>query len=196
MTPVPPSGDYVSSNYRYVATYNEVVARISQRQQTLTLFVAIFTGLVTALIATRDMFRTSHASIAWLMVGFPFASIALTLLNYKYENLISILRSYLASLERVKDAHLFLPSYNCDAAYIGQANRARYFHDLTCAALILAYNGVAVGIYIAICPPGVTPYPAAIAGVVLVGAACVLAHLRLRRIHYVAAAGAKVATPG
>lgn len=50
-----PCGDYVLTNFRYLSAYNELVARISQRQQTLALFVAIFTGLVTALIATKEL---------------------------------------------------------------------------------------------------------------------------------------------
>lgn len=179
-----PSGDYVLTNFRYLSVYNELVARISQRQQTLTLFVAIFTGLVTAVVATRDVFKTNHASIVWIMIGFPCASIALTLLNYKYELLLSILREYLADLERVKDAHLHYPSYNCDPAYLERANRARQFHDLTCAFLILAYNIAAIGIYISVCGEVVQPYPLVIGGVAVVGLACFVAHLCLRKVHY------------
>ncbi|MHB1676932.1 MAG: hypothetical protein ACYCSS_05260 [Sulfuriferula sp.] len=186
MTQAQPSGDYVLTNFRYLSAYNELVARISQRQQTLTLFVAIFTGLVTALIATRDIFKTDHTSIAWLMIGFPFASIALTLLNYKYESLISLLRRYLADLERVKDAHLHFPSYNCDAFYIKNANLARHFHDLTCAALILAYNIVSIGIYIAISSTSAFYQLIICVCIAVIALACVAVHLQLRKIHYVA----------
>jgi hypothetical protein len=184
MSQTSPTGDYVLTNFRYLSAYNELVARISQRQQTLTLFVAIFTGLVTAVVATRDVFRTSHSSIAWIMIGFPCASIALTLLNYKYELLLSILREYLADLEAVKDAHLHYPSYNHDPAYMERANNARQFHDLTCAVLILAYNAAAIGLYISICGTTVQPYPLVIWGVALTGLTCFVAHLFLRRVHY------------
>lgn len=180
----PPTGDYVLANFRYLSAYNELVVRISQRQQTLTLFVAIFTGLVTAVVATREIFKTNHASIVWIMVGFPFASIALTLLNYKYETLLSLLRHYLADLERVKDAHLHLPSYNCDVSYIEPANRARFFHDLTCAALILAYNTAAIGLYLSICGETTKPFSIVTVGVGLVALICFVAQLCLKFIHY------------
>ena len=181
----PPTGDYVLTNFRYLSAYNELVARISQRQQTLTLFVAIFTGLVSALIATREIFKINQVSIVWLMVGFPFASIALTMLNYKYESLISILREYLSDLERVKDAHLHFPSYNCDSRYLTRANRARHFHDLTCALLILAYNLVAIGIYNVIQQPPTQSGLFVQVGIGSVGLFCVIAHIRLRKAHYV-----------
>jgi hypothetical protein len=182
MNSTPPTGDYVLTNFRYLSAYNEVIARISQRQQTLTLFVAIFTGLVSALIATRDVFKGNQLSIVWLMVGFPCASITLTMLNYKYERLISILREYLADLERVGDAHLSLPSYNCSSHYVSRANRARHFHDLTCALLILAYNLVAIGLYHVIQQPSCVWVDI---GVGAVGLMCVAAHFGLRKAHYV-----------
>lgn len=182
---VPPAGDYVLTNFRYLSAYNELVARIGQRQQTLTLFVAIFTGLVSALIATRDIFKANQVSIIWLMIGFPFASIALTMLNYKYENLISILREYLAELEKVKDAHLFFPSYNCNSVYVNRANRARHFHDLTCASLILAYNLVAIGIYDVVRDRSSQAGLFVEIGIGVIGLFCVIAHFRLRKAHYV-----------
>ena len=181
----PPTGDYVLTNFRYLSAYNELVARISQRQQTLTLFVAIFTGLVSALIATREIFKFNQVSVVWLMVGFPFASIALTMLNYKYESLISILREYLSDLERVKDAHLHFPSYNCDSRYLTRANRARHFHDLTCALLILAYNLVAIGIYNVIQQPSTQSGLFVQIAIGAVGLFCVIAHIRLRKAQYV-----------
>lgn len=179
-----PAGDYVLANFRYLAVYNELVARISQRQHTLTLFVGIFSGLITALILTRDIFRTDHASIAWLMAGFPMASIILTFLNYKYETLISLLRGYLAELERVKGVHLAMPSYNCDVGYMKKANRARYFHDLACAALLLAYNIAALGTYVSLCGHALTPYKSVLVFVPATALACFIAHLQLRRIYY------------
>lgn len=179
-----PVGDYVLSNFRYLSAYNELVARISQRQQSLALFVAIFTGLVTALILTREIFKSEHSAIVWLMIGFPMASLILTFLNYKYETLISLLRHHLADLERVKEAHLHLPSYNCNAGIMDRANRARFFHDLTCAILILSYNTAAVGIYVSICDPSMPPNRLVIFGVGAVALGCFVAHLFLRAIYY------------
>lgn len=177
-------GEHVSANYRYIAAYNEVVARISQRQQTLTLFVAIFTGLVTAFIAGRDLFRAQPVALDWLMMGFPAASISLTLLNTKYERLISILRAYLASLERVGGAQAVLPSYNCDVRVIGQANAARRQHDFTCATLIMAYNAVALGIYDSIATQDGIAFAAVFMVVATVALACIVAHVRLSRSQY------------
>lgn len=182
-TPLP-TGDYVLTNFRYLSAYNELVSRMSQRQQTLALFIAIFTGLVTALIATREIFKTDHSSIVWVMVGFPMASIMLTLLNYKYETLISLVREYLADLERVKDADGHYPSFNCDHKLIARSNRARYFHDLSCAALIAGCNTAAIGVYISICGKVVTPYSSVIGMIAVVGFGCVVAHLFLRRVYY------------
>lgn len=193
-TSKPPSGDYVLSNFRYLSAYNELVARIGQRQQSLALFVAIFTGLVTALILTREIFKSEHSAIVWLMIGFPMASLILTFLNYKYETLISLLRHHLADLERVKDAHLHFPSYNCDSGIMARANRARFFHDLTCAILILSYNTAAVGIYVSICEPSMPPNRLVTLGVGAVAFGCFIAHLWLRAIYYRPAAGS--ARPG
>jgi len=178
-------GEHVSANYRYIAAYNEVVARISQRQQTLTLFVAIFTGLVTALVAGRDLFRMQAVALDWLMIGFPAASVALTMLNSKYERLLSILRGYLASLERVQNAHLLLPSYNCNVDLVSQANAARRQHDLTCATLIIAYNVVALGIYYSVASHQDFAFMAVLAVVASVALACVVAHARLGKVRYV-----------
>jgi len=177
-------GEHVTANYRYIAAYNEVVARISQRQQTLTLFVAIFTGLVTAFIAGRDLFRTQPFALDWLMIGFPAASVSLTLLNSKYERLLSILRGYLASLERVRDAHLVLPSYNCEPGLIGRANNARRHHDFTCATLIMAYNAVALGIYDSIASHEDIAFIVVLVTVTSVALACVVAHVRLSKVQY------------
>ena len=179
-----PSGDYVLTNFRYLSAYNELVARISQRQQTLALFVAIFTGLVTALIATRELFKSDDYTIQLIIAGFPFASIALTLLNYKYEQLISILREYLADLERVKGADHFYPSYNCDPQYAVRANKARHFHDLTCATLIFAYNAVAIGVYHSVSTAAGQPSTLFNVVIAFVGTVCIIANVALPKVHY------------
>jgi hypothetical protein len=41
----------VDANYRFVAAYNEVNARIAQRQQALALYVSIVIGLLAATVA-------------------------------------------------------------------------------------------------------------------------------------------------
>lgn len=136
------------ANFRYLAAYNELVARISQRQQSLILFVAIFSGLMTTMLALKHELMLSPLYFEGLLFGFPLASLGLSMLNLKYEKLISILRSYLAELEQVGDAHLELPSLNSDPRRMELANEARKFHDWTCALMILSFNGVALMVYL------------------------------------------------
>lgn len=65
-----------------------------------------------------------------------------------------------------------------------RANRARFFHDLTCAILILSYNTASVGIYVSICDPSMPPNRLVVLGVAAVAFGCFIAHLRLRTIYY------------
>lgn len=84
----------------------------------------------------------------------------------------------------MKDAHEHFPSYNCSVKYIKRANRARHFHDLTCATLIFACNSVAIGVYHAI------SHSAGRSGLIfnlligVVALLCVIANLLLPKLHY------------
>ena len=138
------SKSFVDANYRFMAAYQEVNARIVQRQQALALYVTLVVSLLAALVALRPAPGTAEPPIEWLLLGFPVASICLALLNYKAERAISNLRTFLSALERLEDAHKILPSYNTEPRWAEGANRARRFHDL--ATTLLATGGNAMGL--------------------------------------------------
>ncbi|MEK8046650.1 hypothetical protein [Ideonella margarita] len=134
----------VDANYRFIAAYQEVNARIAQRQQALALYVTLTVSLLAALVALGSSAKAASAPVEWLLLGFPVASLALALLNYTSERAISNLRTFLASLEQLNDAHLRLPSYNTDPRWSSGANKARRFRDL--ATLLLALSGNVIGL--------------------------------------------------
>ncbi|MGC4060882.1 MAG: hypothetical protein QM749_08520 [Aquabacterium sp.] len=142
----------VDANYRFIAAYNEVNARIAQRQQALALYVSIVIGLLAATVALRPSGTAPQAPVEWLVLGFPVASICFAFLNYKAELAITNLRTYLSVLEQLGDAHTTLPSYNTDPQWSLGANEARRFHDYTVAVLVAAGNFVGLGANAAIFP--------------------------------------------
>jgi len=134
----------VDANYRFIAAYQEINARIVQRQQALALYVTLTVSLLAAVVALRPMPGAEPAPIEWLLLGFPLASLTLALLNYTSERAITNLRTFLSVLERLEDAHLSLPSYNTDPQWAAHANQARRFRDV--AAMLLALGGNAIGL--------------------------------------------------
>lgn len=135
---------FVDANYRYIAAYQEVNARVAQRQQALALYVTLVVSLLAALVALRSAEGHGTLPVEWLILGFPVASLCLAFLNYKSERAITNLRRFLSSLEKLDDAHLRLPSYNTDPRWSQDANRARRFHDH--AVTVLAAGGNAIGL--------------------------------------------------
>ncbi len=133
----------VDANYRFIAAAQEVNARIAQRQQAMTLYVSLTVSLLAALVALGGNARSSSAPVEWLMLGFPVASLTLALLNFTSERAISNLRTFMATLEQLEQAHQTLPSYNTDPGWALEANQARRFRDL--ATLLLALAGNAIG---------------------------------------------------
>ncbi len=176
--------EHVTANYRYMAAYNELTARINQRQQTLSLYVALTVGLLAALIASKPGNGTAGSSVEWLILGFPLASACLTFLNLKSERSMTNLRNYLAELEQVGNAHLSLPSYNADARWSTEANKARRLHDLTSAVLVVAGNATAFGITIHLYPRRLQPDMFIISLTALVALACVIFLLLIPRWSY------------
>jgi hypothetical protein len=145
-----PASDHVAANYRYIAAYNEVTARIAQRQQSLVFYASLVFGLLAALLASRKADGSAGASSFWILYGFPIASACLTLLNFKYELTIANLRRFLAELERFNNTELVLPSFNISPQWARQANAGRRYHDYASALLIAAGNGVALGIVVSV----------------------------------------------
>lgn len=133
----------VDANYRFIAAYQEVNARIAQRQQAMALYVTLTVSLLAALVALGTSAGAASAPVEWLVLGFPVASLTLALLSYTSERAISNLRTFLSALERLGDKHQQLPSYNTSPQWSQGANKARRFRDL--ATLLLAATGNAIG---------------------------------------------------
>jgi hypothetical protein len=140
----------VDANYRFMAAYQEVNARIAQRQQALALYVTLVVSLLAALVAFRPDSKGGDSAVEWLLLGFPVSSVCLAALNYKAEKAITNLRRFLAALEQLGDAHLVLPSYNTDPSWADHANQARRFHDFAAAVLVAGGNAAGLGAFLSI----------------------------------------------
>ncbi|AFY30796.1 hypothetical protein [Calothrix sp. PCC 7507] len=176
--------DHVSANYRYIAAYNEVNARIGQRQHALSLYITLVVGLIAALVASKRIEEPNTLLIEWLVYGFSIASVCLVLLNYKYEQTLTNLRHYLSELERLNNTSLDLPSYNTESRWTVNANKARRFHDLACALLVGACNTIALGVFYKMYPEHFKPSSLVIwvTGVVALGSVAAL--LLMTRFSY------------
>ncbi|MFL9610491.1 hypothetical protein ACW4YW_12120 [Methylobacillus pratensis] len=150
----------VDANYRFIAAYQEVNARIAQRQQALALYVTLMVSLLAALVALRPSPSDHAPPVEWLILGFPVASICLAFLNYKAECAITNLRTFLSSLEKLDAAHERLPSYNTDPLWSRSANKARRFHDYAAAVLVAGGNIAGLGAAQAIYPQRLSTEPA------------------------------------
>jgi hypothetical protein len=149
----------VDANYRFMAAYQEVNARISQRQQALALYVTLMVGLLAALVALKPGEGASKLPIEWLVLGFPVSSTCLAFLDYKAERAISNLREFLSQLEKLHGAHMYLPSYNTDPKWAMGANRARRFHDFAAAVLVAGGNSIGLGAVLRIYPDRMAANP-------------------------------------
>ncbi|GAA5014697.1 hypothetical protein GCM10023206_25040 [Acinetobacter puyangensis] len=176
--------EYVTANYRYISAYNELNARTSQRQQALTIFITFFIGLLAALIAAHNVTTNLNSHIEWIMFGFPVASATFAFLNYKYERIITNLRSFLSSLERYHDAHLEIPSYNTNQQWVNDSNHARRFHDYACAILILACNSIGISAFYVLFPEHVAQSYFVIFFVVLIAMLTAILHWFLPKFGY------------
>lgn len=149
----------VDANYRFIAAYQEVNARIAQRQTALTLYVTLVVSLLAALVALKPGEGSGQLPIEWLVLGFPVASTCLAFLNYKAERAITNLRQFLSALERLENAHETLPSYNTDPKWAMGANKARRFHDFAAAVLVAGGNAIGLGAVIKIYPERMAENP-------------------------------------
>jgi hypothetical protein len=175
---------YVDANYRFIAAYNEVNARIAQRQQALGLYVTLIVSLLAALVALKPGEQGARLPVEWLVLGFPVASTCLAFLNYKTESALTNLRSFLSTLERLNNAHEELPSYNTDPRWSFDANKARRFHDYASAVLVAAANAVGLGAVYKIYPERMAGNAPALWTTGIVAAACVVALLLMPRLSY------------
>lgn len=183
MIPIMTSHYIVDANYRFIAAYQEVNTRISQRQHALSLYATLVLSLLAALVALKPS-NGGGVPVEWLLPGFPAASLCLAFLNYKGERAITNLRRFLAALEQLNNAHNQLPSYNTHPKWSLGANKARRFHDLTAVLLVAAGNGIGLGAAIHIYPDRVAAAPLAIWGSVAVAIASVVILLLIPRWSY------------
>lgn len=150
---------FVDANYRFIGAYQEVNARIAQRQQALALYVTLVVSLLAALVALKPSTGGASVPVEWLLLGFPVASICLAFLNYKAERAITNLRRFLSALEQLDNAHESLPSYNTHPKWAVGANKARRFHDYASAVLVAGGNAIGLGATITIYPQRITDTP-------------------------------------
>lgn len=142
----------VDANYRFIAAYQEVNSRIVQRHQALTLYVTLTASLLAGLFALHPGESSRQLPVEWLVFAFPVTTVCLAFLNYKTERAITNLRSFLASLERIANAHHQLPSYNTDPRWASGVNKVRRFHDYAAAVLASGANAIGIGVVIRLYP--------------------------------------------
>ena len=175
---------FVDANYRFIAAYQEVNARIAQRQQALALYVTLTVSLLAALVALKPEAGTRQLPIEWLVLGFPVSSTCLAFLNYKTERALSHLRAFLARLEQLQQAHLTLPSYNSDPQWAMGANHARRFHDYAAAVLVAGGNAIGLGAVVKIYPERMADHGVVVWASAAVAIASLLALLSIPRWSY------------
>lgn len=176
--------NFVDANYRFIAAYQEVNARIVQRQQALALFVTLTATLLAGLLALHPGANGNQLPVEWLVFGFPVTSLCLAFLNYKAERAITNLRSFLSALEKLDTAHERLPSYNTDPRWSHGVNKVRRFHDIAAAILASGANGIGIGVVLQLYPERLADKPFVLA--LLIGGAVlsVLALLIIPRWSY------------
>lgn len=150
---------FVDANYRFIAAYQEVNARIVQRQQSLALFVTLTASLLAGLLALHPGSSGHQLPVEWLVFGFPVTSLCLAFLNYKAERAITNLRSFLSALEKLEEAHTRLPSYNTDPRWAHGVNKVRRFHDLAAAVLATGANAIGIGVVLQLYPERLADKP-------------------------------------
>jgi hypothetical protein len=143
---------HVDANYRFIGAYQEVNARIAQRQQALALYITLVVSMLAALVALSSSKNPSQVPVQWVMLGFPVASLCLAFLNYKAERAITNLRNFLSALEQLNNAHDELPSYNTHHQWAFGANKARRFYDYASAVLVIGGNVIGLGTVVSIYP--------------------------------------------
>lgn len=174
----------VDANYRFIAAYQEVNARIAQRQQALALYVTLTVSLLAALVALKPGAGSGQLPIEWLVLGFPVASTSLAFLNYKAERAITNLRQFLSALEQLDNAHESMPSYNTDPKWALGANKARRFHDFAAAVLVAGGNAIGLGAVIKIYPERMAENPLVIWVTAIVAVASLVALLVIPKWSY------------
>lgn len=174
---------FVDANYRFIAAYQEVNARIVQRQQSLALYVTLTASLLAGLLALHPG-AGGGLPVEWLVFGFPITSLCLAFLNYKTERAITNLRSFLSALERLDLAHHRLPSYNTEPRWANGVNKVRRFHDIAAGVLASGANAIGIGVVLQLYPERLADKPFVLWLLVGGAALSVLALLLIPRWSY------------
>lgn len=175
---------FVDANYRFIAAYQEVNARIVQRQQALALFVTLTATLLAGLLALHPGADGHQLPVEWLVFGFPVTSLCLAFLNYKAERAITNLRSFLSALEKLDEAHERLPSYNTDPRWAHGVNKVRRFHDIAASILAAGANGIGIGVVLQLYPERLADKPFVLYLLLIGAVVSVLALLVIQRWSY------------
>lgn len=135
----------VNLNFRYIAAWNEVSARIAQRQNAITIY-ATGSGLFLTILAGATVPESVDRTVVSLFsLLLPILSLCFAFLNYKHNETITLLREFLAECEQKGDAiPLKLPNYN-SGDYRVRADQYRRWHDFSAALLIVLFN--VLGLY-------------------------------------------------
>lgn len=174
----------VDANYRFIAAYQEVNARIVQRHQALTLYITLTASLLAGLFALHPGDASRSLPVEWLVFAFPVTTLCLAFLNYKTERAITNLRSFLATLERLGNAHHQLPSYNADPRWASGVNKVRRFHDYAAAVLAGGANAIGIGTVVRLYPERLAGHDLLLGALLAFALASVLALLIIPRWSY------------
>ena len=175
----------VDANYRFIAAYQEVNARIVQRHQALTLYVTLSASLIAAAFALHPSESGRQLPAEWLAFAFPATAVCLAFLNYKTERAITNLRSFLSSLEKLGNAHHQLPSYNTDPRWASGVNKVRRFHDYAAAVLAAGTNAIGIGSLLHLYPERLNSRPLLLAVLIGLAAGAAASLLVIPRWSYV-----------
>jgi hypothetical protein len=126
---------HVDLNARYQSARREANIRITQRQNSLYIFLAISLGIVGFAFGERsskpaDLDGSGYIIRALITLAVPLAAIMLGWLNQKHDETIALLRFFLSECEKQDaDETLARLSYNARASYRSYADRFRQNHN-------------------------------------------------------------------
>lgn len=132
----------VALNFRYVAAWNEISARIAQRQNAITIYATV-SGVFLTILAGATIQKFDRTAVGFFSLLLPILSLCFAFLNYKHNETITLLREFLAECEQMGEAEpLKLPHYNSDPRYRIRADQYRRWHDFSAALLIVLFNAI------------------------------------------------------
>jgi hypothetical protein len=137
--------DYVAMNYRYSSAWNEVNARIAQRQNAINIYVTLSTAIIAVLFTSTGRVPTTPEDLRVdpriFSLLIPVVSLVFGFLNFKHDRTIAILRSFLADCESIGPKSGLL-TYNISTRFKPHADKTRKYHDFACMVLIFSFNAI------------------------------------------------------